>query len=71
MDSSSLADVLANRHHEEEKKSEDPSTDHEQLNDVSLGEFRIQTLRMKDSDAGVVLWESSEWDLTSTDEVAV
>ena len=43
----------------------------EELNDITLGEFRIETLRMKDAEAGSVLWESSEWDLTCNEEQKV
>ena len=74
MDSSSLQDVLGNRafNQEEEKKSEDaPIINPAELNDVAAGEFRIEALRMKDAEQGITLWESSSWDLNSSEEVKV
>ena len=64
MDSSSLQDVLGGRAQPEEVKQAPPLNPSE-VNDIQQGEFRIEALRMKDSEAGRVLWESSEWDLTT------
>ena len=72
MDSSSLQDVLGARNPEAtEEQKVAPALNLAELNDVSLGEFKITALRMKDAEAGRVLWESTEWDLTSGEEQKV
>ena len=42
-----------------------------ELNDIAQGEFRIETLRMKDAEQGTVLWEGSDWNLASDEEQKV
>ena len=42
-----------------------------ELNDIAQGEFRIEALRMKDVEKGTILWESNQWDLSSSEEVKV
>ena len=53
---------------EEEVKVE---IDHASLNDPKKGEFRIEYMKMKDAANGSVLWENSDWDLTSDEEKKV
>ena len=73
MQSSSLNDVLGNRTqvNSEESKVEQPVIDPSELNDISKGEFKIESLRMKDAEKGKVLWESSNWDLNQNEEQKV
>ena len=72
MDSSSLQDVLGGRAQAQpEEVKEVPALNPAEVNDINNGEFRIEALRMKDSEAGQVLWESSQWDLTTGEEVKV
>ena len=71
MESSSLQDVLGNRQQEESKVAPLSSVAVEELNDVAQGEFKITAMKMKDADAGEVLWESTDWDLTSNEEQRV
>ena len=42
-----------------EESVEQPVINIAELNDIAQGEFRIETIRMKDAHAGLVLWESS------------
>ena len=62
-ESSSLRDVIGNRvqaaadEEPEETKEETPVINPAELNDIALGEFRIEAIRMKDAEAGQVLWE--------------
>ena len=65
--STSANDVLAGRPSEPEEVKLDP----ESLNDPKKGEFRIESIKMKDHEAGTVLWESKEWDLTDNEEKKV
>ena len=41
------------------------------LNDITKGEFRIESIRMKDANKGKVLWESNNWDLNQNEEQKV
>ena len=75
MESSSLSDVIGGRageevkiDQEEETKTTEVQIDPAELNDIAQGEFRIETLRMKDAEQGTVLWESSDWNLASGEE---
>ena len=75
MESSSLSDVIGGRageevkiDQEEETKTTEVQIDPAELNDIAQGEFRIETLRMKDAEQGTVLWESSDWNLASDEE---
>ena len=52
----------------EESKVVESGIDLAVLNDVKQKEFTIVSMRMKDGDKGNVLWEESEWDLTSDEE---
>ena len=72
-ESSSMADVLGNRNRSaaaadqgpEETKAEVPQINPAELNDLSLGEFRIEAIRIKNAEVGELLWEGLEWDLNS------
>ena len=72
-----MADVLGGRatNNEENKQAEEQKEalqiDPAELNDISQGEFRIETMRMKDAEQGTVLWQSSNWDLASQEEQKV
>ena len=53
MDSSSLQDVLGGRAQAQpEEVKEVPALNPAEVNDINNGEFRIEALRMKDSEAG-------------------
>ena len=52
----------------EESKVVESGIDLAVLNDVKQKEFTIVSMRMKDGEKGNVLWEESEWDLTSDEE---
>ena len=56
---------------EENKIEEEQKINPAELNDIAQGEFRIETLRMKDAEQGTVLWESSDWNLASNEEQKV
>ena len=71
-----MSDVLKGRggagSDDEERKEEPvPGIDPALLNDIRLGEFRIEAMKMKDAEAGSILWESNQWDLTSNEEQKV
>ena len=57
-ESSSLTDVIGNRasaaaeEEPEETKVAAPVVNPAELNDIALGEFRIEAIRMKDAEAG-------------------
>ena len=60
--SSNAQDVMGKaQHYEEVKKEVDVTT----LNDIAKGEFRIESMKMKDSKKGEVVWECKDWDLTN------
>ena len=63
-----MSDVLQRNQPEEEVKTEPPQINVEELNDIALGEFRIESMKMKDAERGVVLWERNDWDLNSNEE---
>ena len=66
-----MSDVLQRNQPEEEVKTEPPQINVEELNDIALGEFRIESMKMKDAERGVVLWERNDWDLNSNEEQKV
>ena len=72
-----MQDVLGSRANQsaEDCKDQQPAAaatvNIEELNDISQGEFKIEALRMKNAEAGNLLWESKEWDLNTSEEVKV
>ena len=67
-----MQDVLANRQSEEAKACAPPTIQSvDELNDVAAGEFKITGMKMKDAEAGEVFWESTTWDLASSEEQRV
>ena len=72
MDSSSMQDVLAGRDNDQEENKEAPkSVDISELNDIALGEFRIEAMKIKDAETVAQLWEGFEGDLNSKEEQKV
>ncbi len=64
-----MADVLGKRGDEGVPEVQAPNPD--ELNDITKGEFRIESLKMKNGETGELLWQGSEWDLTDDEEQKV
>ena len=72
MESSSFADVMGGRNAGGPPKAaaQEP-VNQDELNDITKGEFRIESLKMKNGETGELLWEGNDWDLTDDEEQKV